>query len=125
MNVLKRYIFWTYPRGSFHYDVMVTLILAFLFLSPHFIDFKDKPVPAVPLHSSQVLVKSVGGTPEDAQFTYEVRVEDLDGVTTDQAIRAGLLRIIQPIAGNVTLERYTPLYDAKGAIVAYDATVVR
>jgi len=54
MNVLKRYIFWTYPRGSFHYDVMVTLILAFLFVSPHFIDFKDKPVPAVPLHSIHV-----------------------------------------------------------------------
>ena len=26
-EVLKSYFYWTYPRGSFHYDVMVTLIL--------------------------------------------------------------------------------------------------
>ena len=28
-RILKSYLFWTYPRGSFHYDVMVTLILVF------------------------------------------------------------------------------------------------
>ena len=32
MKVLRSYFFWTYERGSFHYDVMVTLILLFLFL---------------------------------------------------------------------------------------------
>ena len=42
-RTLKGYLFWTYTRGSFHYDVMVTLILAFIFIAPHYIDFKDKP----------------------------------------------------------------------------------
>ena len=60
MNILRRYFFWTYERGSFHYDVMVTLILLFLFVSPRFIDFKDKPVVAVPLHASEVLIKEQG-----------------------------------------------------------------
>ena len=44
MSLVKRYIFWTYERGSFHYDVMVTLILLFIFISPHVIDFRAKPV---------------------------------------------------------------------------------
>ena len=29
-KLLRSYIFWTYERGSLHYDVMVTLILLFL-----------------------------------------------------------------------------------------------
>ena len=60
MNILRRYFFWTYERGSLHYDVMVTLILLFLFVSPRFIDFKDKPVVEVPLHASEVLNKEQG-----------------------------------------------------------------
>lgn len=69
MNVLKTlrgYLFWTYERGSFHYDVMVTLILLFLFISPHFIDFKDRPQETVATHRSEVLVKEAGRKAEAA-----------------------------------------------------------
>ena len=72
LRILHRYIFWTYERGSFHYDVMVTVILLFLFLSPRVIDFKDKPVQTVALHASEVLVREAGtslaGT---SRFIYE------------------------------------------------------
>ena len=34
MKLLKSYFWWTYERGSVHFDVMVTLILLFLFVSP-------------------------------------------------------------------------------------------
>ena len=57
LKLLRSYLFWTYERGSFHYDVMVTLILLFLFLVPRLIDFKDRPVETVALHASEVLVK--------------------------------------------------------------------
>ena len=33
------YVWWTYPRGSLHYDIMVTLILAIIFLAPRWVDF--------------------------------------------------------------------------------------
>jgi hypothetical protein len=125
MNTLKRYIFWTYERGSFHYDVMVTLILLFLFVSPHYIDFKEKPVQAVPLHASEVLVKERGSAGNVARFVYEIRVDDLHGAKSDEDVRAAILNVIQPMAGNVTLERYAPVADTKGNIVAYDATITR
>ncbi len=32
--MLKRLIFWDFPRGGWQYDVVVLLILAFLFLPP-------------------------------------------------------------------------------------------
>ena len=124
MSVLKKYFFWSYERGSFHYDIMVTLILLFIFVSPHFIDFKDKPVTIVPLHASEVLVREAGD-PGESRFIYEIRAEDLGRVNTDGDIRSAILRVIEPIAGEITLESYKPVQDTKGNIVAYDATVLR
>lgn len=125
MRLLRNYIFWTYERGSFHYDVMVTLILLFLFVSPRFIDFKDKPVTTVPLQHSEVLVKAQGGSSDEARFVYEIRVDDLHGAKTDTEIKAAILNIVEPMAGDVTLQKYTPVLDTKGHVVAYDATVLR
>jgi hypothetical protein len=125
MKILRKYIFWTYERGSFHYDVMVTLILLFLFVSPRFIDFKDKPVREVPLQHSEVLVKSERGSGNEAQFIYEIRVDDLHGATTDAQLHDAILNVVEPIAGEVTLEKYTPVVDSKGHVVAYDATILR
>jgi hypothetical protein len=127
MNILRRYFFWTYERGSFHYDVMVTLILLFLFVSPRFIDFKDKPVVAVPLHPSEVLIKEQGTTSQgDQRFVYEIRSDALHGATGDAAVRTAILGVVQPIGGDdVSLQSYVPVLDAKGKVVAYDATVVR
>jgi hypothetical protein len=125
MSVLKRYIFWTYERGSFHYDVMVTLILLFLFVAPHFFDFGDKPLTAVPLRHSEVLVKEQGSTGNDARFVYEIRVDDLHGAKTDAELRTAILNVVEPMAGDVTLEKVTPVLDGKNHVVAYDATILR
>ena len=125
MKLLRNYIFWTYERGSFHYDVMVTLILLFLFVSPHFINFRDKPVTAVPIRSSEVLVKEAGGEVGNHRFVYEIRVEDLKGARSDSEIRTAILRVIQPISGDARLQQYAPINDSRGKLVAYSATVLR
>jgi hypothetical protein len=125
MKLLRSYFFWTYERGSFHYDIMVTLILLFLFVSPRFIDFKDKPVKIVPLQHSEVLVREQESSGNEARFVYEIRVDDLHGANTDTEIKAAMLNVIEPIAGEITLQKYTPVLDTKGHIVAYDATVLR
>jgi hypothetical protein len=39
---MKRFLLWDYPRGGRQYDVMVVLILAFIFLTPRSI-FRDQP----------------------------------------------------------------------------------
>ena len=39
---LKRFILWDYPRGSRQYDLIVVLILAFIFLTPREW-FRDQP----------------------------------------------------------------------------------
>lgn len=40
--MLKRLIFWEYPRTSWQYDVIVALILAFIFLTPRSL-YNDQP----------------------------------------------------------------------------------
>jgi hypothetical protein len=122
MGLLRNYFWWTYDRGSFHYDVMVTLILAFLFIAPHYINFKDTPAPPVALTASSVLVKHA--TDGDNRMTFEVRAADLHA-TDDASRQEALQRIIQPIAGQVTIQSVTPVVDTHGATIAYDADVTR
>jgi hypothetical protein len=127
-KLLRSYIFWTYERGSFHYDVMVTLILIFLFVSPRLIDYKDRPVETVALRSSEVLVKEAGTSGGNSRFIFQVRADEQGGpqpAQTDDDRRAAILRVIEPISGAVTLERYEPVVDAHGKVVAYNAWVVR
>jgi hypothetical protein len=124
-KLLHSYLFWTYERGSFHYDVMVTLILLFLFLSPRVIDYKEKPVTTVPLHASEVLVKEAGTVNGSTQFLYQIRADQMSNAQTDPERRAAMLRVIEPIAGEVTLERYEPVRDAHGNVIAYNAWILR
>lgn len=124
-KLLKSYLFWTYPRGSFHYDVMVTAILAFMFLTPHFIDFKDRPVETVALHSSEVLVKEAGVVGDQARFIYQIRADDMPGAANDAERRAAILRLVEPISGEVTVERYEEVKDRTGHVIAYNAWVLR
>ncbi len=125
LKLLRRYVFWTYERGSLHYDVMVTLILLFLFLSPRLIDYRDRPVETVALQASEVLVKEAGNVNGNSRFVFQVRADDMGGAKTDAERRAAILRVVEPISGEVAIERYEPVRDTAGKIIAYDAWVVR
>lgn len=128
-RLLRSYLFWTYERGSVHYDVMVSLILVFLFVSPRFIDYGDKPVQTVPLRASEVLVKEAGSSGLQHQFIYEIRATETHGYPnpgqSEADRRAAILRVVEPISGEVTLDHYEPVLDAKSKTVAYDAYVLR
>ena len=125
LKLLRSYLFWTYQRGSLHYDVMVTAILIFMFVTPHFYDFKDRPVETVALHSSEVLVKEAGLSNGNSRFLYQIRADDMNGAKTPAEINAAILRVIEPISGEVTIERYEEVKDASGRIIAYNAWVLR
>ena len=84
-QTIKGYIWWMYPRGSVHYDVMVTLILAFIFLTPLWINFRDKPVERSP-HQTEVVVK-----PEGNGFIYTVDAASIKP-GGDEEVREALLR---------------------------------
>ena len=115
-RTIKGYLFWTYDRGSFHYDVMVTVILLFIFISPHYIDFKDQPAEHLP-HPTAITITSQGN-----DTVYEVAAPIVDA--QDEAmVRANLMRVIEPISGKVTLVKADPVRDRSGRIISYRAVV--
>ncbi len=122
-SLLHSYIFWTYERGSLHYDVMVTLILLFLFIAPHLIDFHDRPIPEVPQRAQEVLVRNAGD--DGHRFVYEIRLDDLQGAKSPAEIGGHIQQIVHTIAGDAQLGDIKPVTDPHGHIVAYDVTVRR
>lgn len=113
-RVLRNYVFWTYQRGSVHYDVMVTLILIFIFLSPLVIDYHDKPVERT-LPPSQVLVKNDGHN----GLTYQIDAATLSAFH-DHDVKLELRSVIVPISGYVTIDRYEAVMGPAGKhIIAY------
>ena len=107
LKTLRGYVFWTYERGSMHYDIMVTLVLLFIFITPHFINYRDRPKFQLP---SQIMVENDGS----GDLIYQVRVQDVQnsmrpGADTDTQTRRALRHLIEPIAGDVSVERYEPL----------------
>ena len=111
-QTISSYIWWMYPRGSVAYDIMVTLILAFIFLGPIWINFRDKPVDRSP-HQTEVVVRAEGNG-----FVYKVDAASVRS-GTDEDIRESLVRVLEPISGEITIDRYEPVRDSKHKIVAY------
>ena len=116
-RTIRGYILWSYERGSLHYDIMVTLILLFVFLAPRFINFKDKPVVRNP-HATPVLVIP----DEKGGFIYQIPASAVNSAAGEN-IRGQLERIIEPIAGAVSITRYEPVKDAAGRIQSYKVWV--
>ena len=118
-STIRGYVWWKYERGSLHYDVMVTLILVFVFLSPYVINFNDKPIERNP-HSTGVIV-----TPDGAGgLIYQVVAGAVSG-TKDADVRDSLRRVIEPIAGEISITKYEAVRDAAGRIQSYKVWVVR
>jgi hypothetical protein len=114
MKTLKSYLFWTYQRGSFHYDVMVTLILLFLFVSPRFISFHARPEE--PSSRGHGVLVHAG---QNGRFTFEVGADQVPETTDAGKLRAELQSSIAPVAGAVSIERWQAQKDSSGRVESY------
>lgn len=112
-RIFKSYIFWTHERGSFHYDVMVTLILAFIFVTPHLWNYGDHPSVGS-FAPSEVVVRSAG---MDA-FTYQIPAEQVRG-NSSMPFEGRLEQSIDRISGPMVIDHYDTLKDASGKVTAY------
>ncbi len=112
-RTIRSYILWQHERGTLHYDIMVTLILIFIFLSPRVINFNDKPV-ARNAHPTEVVVTS----DMEGRLIYQVSASAVKP-GDDGSVRDQLLHIIEPISGAVSIISYEKLSDGKGRLQSY------
>jgi hypothetical protein len=110
-QTIKSYILWTHPRGGLHYDVMVTIILAFIFLTPRSV-FKDSP-NYLRLHRNEIVVRSNGPN----SFVYELNASEV--AASDSETQKMLKAALDPIAGEIEITRFEPLRDNSGKVTGY------
>ena len=114
-SAIKRFILWDYRRASVQYDVMVGLILAFVFFMPRSW-FRDQP--RTPRVSQIALLKAGRG---DEGFWIEPEL--LAGVPDDQRL-ARLGEILKGRTGRKrAITRLEPILDSEGETSGYMAFV--
>ena len=118
-RTIRSYILWQHERGTLHYDIMVTLILIFVFATPYWINYNDKPVARAP-HQSDVVV-----TPDaEGGLVYQISATAI-APGDDHTVRDQLLNVIKPISGEVSILKYEGVLDGKGKMQSYRVWVKR
>jgi hypothetical protein len=110
--MLKRFILWDYPRASWQYDVMVGIILLFIFLTPREW-FRDQP--RIPNASSVAMLPSEHGSAVywlDAELLAEVG---------EQAWTSRAAEVVRLRTSNkkVQVSRVEPVRDSEGNLQGY------
>jgi hypothetical protein len=110
-QVLASYFYWTYNRGSFHYDVMVSLILLFIFVTPHLWDYGARPtVVTGPAHPFVVVPAGRG-----VIVTVEASDVQIPPNASNREVKKALRQAIEPVTGDaVYVERWETVKDAQG-----------
>ena len=100
---LKRFVLWDYLRASWQYDVMVAIILAFIFLMPREW-FRDQP--RIPRASNIAMLPG-----ENGSNMYLIDPELLSGVPESQQL-SKLAEILKIRTGKrQSVLRVQPIYD--------------
>ena len=110
-RILRDYFFWTYERGSFHYDVMVMLILAFIFLTPRIWNYGDHPQEAK-LAAGSVVVK----TAAPGNLVFEIPAAQIQA---GSSIDTQLQQSVQEVSGPVAIDRYEAIKEPHGKVKFY------
>lgn len=111
LTAIKRFILWDYPRASWQYDVMVAVILAFVFLTPREW-FRDQR--RIPRTSQIAMLPATRGT-----TVFWIELELLAGVPESQR-PAKAAELLNQLAGEKQkLVRLEPVHDSEQEIQGY------
>ena len=108
---MKKYLLWSFERGSRPYDVICIVILAVIFFTPPSL-FNDRP-DFIRIISDQAIRQT---NDDDGQPVWVVKVK-----TEQDAVD----RLKASLGDAVTIARTEQVYDAAGQLVAYSIWVQR
>jgi hypothetical protein len=109
--MFKRFILWDYRRASWQYDVMVGIILAFIFLTPR-VWFRDQP--RIPKASNIFLLRQ-----ENGQSKYWVPAGLVRGVAENQ-IPAAITPSLQTLGDrHLTITKMELVLDSEDEPLGY------
>ncbi len=118
--VLLRSVFWSYERGTWQYDLILLVILAFIFLTPRSL-FRDRPtLQLTDLRHNQGIVE-VGHDKFGRKYLVDARlVESLAPMKLEDAIREIIQRRQQkpPVVKSID-----PIRDRNKVVLGYTVVV--
>ena len=107
---MKRFLLWDYPRAGWQYDVMVTIILAFIFLTPREV-FRDYP------RASNIVRLPA----ESAVNAFWIESDLLTSLSEDQRGSKVEEMLRSRFGKHQTVIRVEPLFDSEKQIKGYIA----
>ena len=110
MSWFQRFLLWDYPRASVQYDVMIGIIVAFVFLTPREW-FKDQPRP-----SSVVMLPTVHGN-----NPFWIDAEVLNAVPDGQKAATAAQVLKARLGRKAAVVRLEPIVDSEREIKGYIA----
>jgi hypothetical protein len=110
MGNLSRFVLWDFPRASWQYDVIVILILAFIFVTPREI-FRDQPKAA-----NVVMLPAEQGT-----GLFWIAPQLLTGVPAAERVPKAAALVKAQYKRRATVTRVEPLMDSEDDITGYMA----
>ena len=109
---MKRFLLWSFERGSIQYDVICVIIIAFIFLTPP-AAFNDRP-DFMRVPGDQVI-----------RTTRDDNGHTVFTVKGEKGRQQAIDRLKGMLEGPFTVSRAEPVYDTTGMIVAYSIWVER
>lgn len=114
--VISRAIFWTYERGSWQYDIICAVILAFIFLTPRGW-FHDGPTLELSDLRHRQGVIDIGRTKSGSEYLVDLRlVESMAPLRVEDAVASILrARLNRPVA----VKSVEPVLDKNNIMLGY------
>lgn len=119
-HILARSIFWSYERGSWQYDLLVLVILAFIFLSPPSW-FSDRPTLQLTDLRHHPGIVEVGRGKDGWSYVVDARlIESLAPEKPEDAVREILQRRLRK---PFTVKSMDVIRDRNNVILGYTVVV--
>jgi len=109
---MKRFLLWSFERGSVQYDVICVVILTFIFLAPP-AAFDDRP-DFMRFRGDQVIRRT---SDDNGHTVFTVKAEN--------GVQQAVDRVKGMVDGPFRVSRTEPVYSTTGVIVAYSIWVER
>ena len=118
--VCLRSVFWTYKRGSWQYDIIVLVILAFIFLTPSSW-FAPQPTPPMTGFLKNQGIIQVGRIKDDWSYIVDGRlIKTRSGEKPEDTVSAVLSQRLQKA---VTVKSVDEILDKNKTVIGYTVVI--
>ncbi len=111
---MKKYLMWSFERGSRPYDVICAIILAFIFLTPPSF-FHDRP-DFMMIDRNEPVRRSKDN---NGNVVYTVQIHASAFTPESAAEKEAIDRLREVVHEKFEISRTIPVYDTKGELIAF------